>query len=241
MSIKDTVVRAIRGGKNANGAQPAEREPAPDALTLIKHDHHEVSELFKTALDDGAKPAEKRDAIRQILEKLTLHADMEEAIFYPALRKAGGEKEKDSVLEAFEEHDVVKELMAKIERTASGDESLEAKVTVLKEIVEHHVEEEESEMFGEARKSLGKERLQQLGEEMQAFKERNGPGGGGRRRRARRAPSRGTKVSARTATAKKSPTGRTTAKKTSTRAAAAKKSPARGAAAKKKAGSTRKR
>jgi hypothetical protein len=97
---------------------------------------------------------------------------MEESLFYPALRKAGGKDERDSVLEAAEEHGVVKDLIAKIEALPPRDETLEAKVTVLKELVHHHVKEEESEIFSEARSALGQERLQKLGEEMQRFKER---------------------------------------------------------------------
>lgn len=144
---------------------------AKDALELIHSDHEEVSALFKTALDDKTPSAQKKAAIAKILAALTLHAKMEEKIFYPALRKAGKQDEKDSVLEAAEEHGMVKDMIAKIKRVQGRDETLEAKVTVLKEMVEHHVKEEESEMFDEARKVMGK-KLQALGEEMQAFKDR---------------------------------------------------------------------
>ena len=91
----------------------------------------------------------------KIVQALTVHAQMEESLFYPALRKAGGEDERDSVLEAAEEHGVVKDLIAKIEALPPRDETLEAKVTVLKELVHHHVKEEESQIFSEARRALG--------------------------------------------------------------------------------------
>ncbi|MBD5636102.1 MAG: hemerythrin domain-containing protein, partial [Candidatus Eremiobacteraeota bacterium] len=148
------------------GRSDDEAPKAPDALTLIKTDHEEVSALFKVALDDDKPSAERRAAIAKILTALTVHAEMEEAIFYPALRKAGKEKEKDSVLEAFEEHGVLKDMIAKIKSLPPRDETLKAKVTVLKENVEHHVKEEESEMFSEARSVLGHERLETLGAEM---------------------------------------------------------------------------
>ena len=148
-------------------------EAAPNALDLIHSDHEEVSALFKAALDDKATPAARKSAIAKVCFALTVHAKMEEKIFYPALRKAGKSEEKDSVLEAAEEHGVVKDLIAKIKRIKGRDETLEAKVTVLKELVEHHVKEEESTMFDEARKVLGK-RLEPLGAEMQRFKERAG-------------------------------------------------------------------
>jgi hemerythrin superfamily protein len=147
-----------------------EDEPsAPDALTLIKNDHRETEALFKTALDDNEKPAARRKAIAQVLDALDVHTRMEEAIFYPALRKAGGKDEKDSVLEADEEHAGAKSLIAKIRATPAGDETLKAKVTVLKEQIEHHVREEESTMFSEARKVLG-DQLDALGAAMFAYK-----------------------------------------------------------------------
>jgi hemerythrin superfamily protein len=150
-------------------------EPYLNALDLIHADHEEAAALFKTALDDGTKPAAKKEAISKVCFALTVHANMEEKIFYPALRKAGKSKEKDSVLEAAEEHACVKDLIAKIKRITGPDESLEAKVTVLKELVEHHVKEEESEIFSEARSVLGP-KLDALGAEMQRFKDRAGAG-----------------------------------------------------------------
>jgi iron-sulfur cluster repair protein YtfE (RIC family) len=162
-------------------------DEAPDALTLIHSDHVEVAQLFEIALGDGPA-AQKRNAVTKILEALTLHAKMEEAIFYPALRKAGKAQEKDSVLEAAEEHGVVKDLIAKIQRLEGRDETLKAKLTVLKESVEHHVREEESTIFEEARRVLGS-RLAELGAEMQRFKDANGKKSGrapGRNGTARR-------------------------------------------------------
>jgi Hemerythrin HHE cation binding domain len=158
---------------------------------------------------------------------------MEETLFYPALRKAGGKDERDTVLEANEEHGVVKDLIAKIERVGPRDETIEAKVTVLKELVHHHVKEEEGTMFGEARKALGEERLQQLGEEMQRFKERaqrggRGGGSGGSGKRSPAKKSSGKKSSAKGSSAKKS-----SAKKSSDRKSSSKKSSGRKSAGKK--------
>ena len=173
MNIKETVSRVF--GKRGDG----EEAPGKDALELIRSDHREVDALFAQALDDGAPAAQRRRAIGKIVEALTVHAEMEEALFYPALRKAGGADERDSVLEAAEEHGVVKDLIAKIEASAGRDETLKAKVTVLKELVHHHVQEEEGTIFDEARRALGKDRLEKLGAEMQRYKERRGQGGSG--------------------------------------------------------------
>jgi hemerythrin-like domain-containing protein len=181
-------------------------QSAPDALSLIHSDHQEVAQLFEVALGDGPA-AQKRQAVTQIVDALTLHAKMEEAIFYPALRAAGKAQEKDSVLEAAEEHGIVKDLIAKIKRVQGRDETLKAKLTVLKESVEHHVQEEESTIFDEARRVLG-DRLGELGEEMQRFKENGGKRtrastngrsaagrrtGNGRRSAASAAPANGSK------------------------------------------------
>lgn len=196
MDLKSAVSSVLgRSHAQENGA-------TPDALAIIKADHEEVSHLFSVALDENTKGAAKRSAIAQICSALTLHAKMEEKIFYPALRRAGREQEKDSVLEANEEHAIVKELIRKIGRTELRDETLKAKLTVLKESVEHHVKEEESEMFSEARRVLGA-KLGPLGAEMLRFKERNDP----------TAPKRGARKPA--------------AKKAPARAAAAKKAPKR--------------
>ncbi len=163
MHIKRTVSSIFGKGED---------EEAPDALTLIKNDHREVDELFAKALDEETPSAQRRSVVAKIVQALTVHAQMEEAIFYPALRKAGGKDERDSVLEAAEEHGVVKDLIAKIVAIRGRDETLNAKVTVLKELVTHHVKEEESEIFDEAKHALGQDRLKPLGAEMQRFKER---------------------------------------------------------------------
>ena len=185
MNIKETVSRVFRKGQgNAGGDEGA---PAQDALELIRSDHREVDALFATALGEDTPAAQRRSAIAKIVQALTVHAEMEEALFYPALRKAGGKDERDSVLEAAEEHGVVKDLIAKIEASAGRDETMNAKVTVLKELVHHHVQEEESTIFDEARRTLGKEKLEALGAQMQRFKEqgmRAGRGGGAKAKKA---------------------------------------------------------
>jgi hemerythrin superfamily protein len=157
MNIKETVSRVF-------GKAP------PDALALMKADHREVEALFEKALADKTPAAQRRTAVAKITQALTIHAEMEEAIFYPALRRAGGAEERDSVLEAAEEHAVVKGVIAKIEASRGRDETLNAKVTVLKELVQHHVKEEESTIFDEAKRALGSEKLAKLGAEMQRFK-----------------------------------------------------------------------
>ena len=206
MNIKKTVSRVLgKGGDD-------EETPALDALELMRSDHREVDALFEQALGKDTPAAQRRGAIAKIVEALTVHARMEEAIFYPALRKAGRAEERDSVLEAAEEHAIVKELIAKIERSTGRDETLNAKVTVLKELVHHHVREEEGTIFDEARRVLGKDRLERLGAEMQRFKKRSqadggrgGRGGSAKKSSARKSPGNAgaRKTTARTTAARK--------------------------------------
>jgi len=165
MNIRETMGRMLRQHDDKDA------QAAPDALTLIKSDHEEAKALFARFLDSSTPSAQRRSALTHVLDALTIHTNMEEQIFYPALRKAGGSEEKKSVLEAVEEHASAKDLIAKIRALPPRDETLTAKVTVLKELIEHHVEEEESQVFSEARRVLGN-KLEALGAEMQRFKDR---------------------------------------------------------------------
>ena len=137
------------------------------ATDMLKKQHREVSALFKgvMATED---PDERMRLVGEIASELTMHATIEEELFYPAFRAAAETKKgQDQVLEAYEEHHVLKLLVAELPEVDASADNFEAKMTVLQEIVEHHVEEEEEEMFPAAERKLGKERLEQLAEEMQ--------------------------------------------------------------------------
>ena len=141
-----------------------------DAITLLKQDHKTVEGLFKKfeKAGDGAKKTQK-DLAEKITEELSIHAAIEEEVFYPAVR-AALEEEEDTILEAYEEHHVVKFLLSEIEVMDPEDERFKAKVTVLIESVRHHVEEEEQELFPEVRKALGRKRLGEIGDQMEEAK-----------------------------------------------------------------------
>jgi hemerythrin-like domain-containing protein len=108
----------------------------------------------------------RRQLMMEVARNLESHATIEEEIFYPAVREVDSRKAEEMVLEAYEEHHVVKLLLAELPRVNPEDERFEAKMTVLSELVEHHVEEEEKEMFKLAQK-LGREELEELGEQME--------------------------------------------------------------------------
>jgi hemerythrin superfamily protein len=139
-----------------------------DAIELLTQDHENVKSMFEQyeGLGDRAYAAKKKLATQICLE-LTKHATAEEEIFYPAVREAGGDTE-DLVDEATVEHASAKDLIAQILAMESSDELYDAKVKVLSEQIEHHVEEEEGEMFPKAKKA--KLDLAFLGEAIEARK-----------------------------------------------------------------------
>ena len=146
-----------------------EKTAAVDAVALLESQHREVEVLFKEFEGASDKAFKKKEKIAAaICEKLTMHAKIEESVFYPAAKEA----DDDLVLESFEEHANVKAMIRKISRTAASDETYDAKVTVLKDLVEHHVKEEEEDLFPKCRKALGDEAILDLGAKMQAKMER---------------------------------------------------------------------
>lgn len=141
-----------------------------DAIKLLKTDHEKVSGIFKK-LEPTTERAEKtrEELFTQLKQELDIHAKIEEQIFYPAIKEA--DETHDITLEAIEEHNVIKDLLAQLEADPKDTEEWFAKLTVLKENVEHHVEEEEEEMFPKARKVLGQEKVDQLGTRLEEAKQ----------------------------------------------------------------------
>lgn len=142
-----------------------------DGIVLLKEDHKTVKRLFrefeKTHKDASATA--KRTLVDQILHELTTHAFIEETIFYPAARAEVPDTD-DHVLESVEEHHVMAWLCSELQHLNASDETFDAKVTVLIENTEHHIKEEEDEWFPQVRKALGRNRLNELGEQMQTAK-----------------------------------------------------------------------
>lgn len=142
--------------------------PTMDALELLEEDHERVKDLLsRLEKEKGAKARER--LFTEVKQELEVHEAIEEEIFYPALQEHP--KAKDIVLEAYEEHNVVDMVMAEIEAIPFDDETWSAKLTVMKENVEHHIEEEEDQMFSQARKVFDADELEELGTRMQGRKE----------------------------------------------------------------------
>jgi hemerythrin-like domain-containing protein len=144
-----------------------------DAIALLKADHKEVEGLFKQveALGDTAH-ASRGKLFRKIDAALSVHAEIEEKIFYPALKAKTklNTEPSNEVFEAYEEHANVKSMLAKLEATDPGDDTYNAKLQVLTELVKHHVKEEETEMFKQARQLLEKAELADLGARLETAK-----------------------------------------------------------------------
>ncbi|MER5758788.1 hemerythrin domain-containing protein [Streptomyces sp. NPDC002082] len=143
-----------------------------DGIVLLKDDHKTVEKLFKQFEKAGENAhAEKRKIADQVIDELTTHTWIEEKIFYPAAREAAPDT-KDHVLESIEEHHVVLWMLSELKDLDPADERFDAKMTVLIENVRHHVEEEEKEWFPDVRKAMGRNRLVELGKEMESAKKR---------------------------------------------------------------------
>jgi hemerythrin-like domain-containing protein len=155
--------------KTARTTRPA---GAADAIALLKQDHRDVERLFKRFERAGERAfRSKRELVDSIIEELSRHGEVEELVFYPAVRAEVDDAESD-VLEAIEEHHVVKLVLRELEDMDATDERFEPKVTVMIENVRHHVKEEERELFPDVREHLGRKRLVELGEALRAAKSR---------------------------------------------------------------------
>jgi len=140
-----------------------------DAITLLKTDHEKVAGIFEQLEPTTERAVKTREELFTKLKyELDLHAHIEETIFYPVLKQEA--ETRDVTLEGIEEHHVIKTLLKELAAMQVDSEQWTAKLKVLQENVEHHVEEEEGEMFKGARAVLSKGQLEQLGTRMAAEK-----------------------------------------------------------------------
>jgi hemerythrin superfamily protein len=163
--------------RSSSSRKSASRASAPDAVKLLKDDHKQVDTWFKE-FEDTNSASKKQKLANQICLALRVHTQIEEEIFYPACREAG--IEEDMMDEADVEHDGAKKLIEEIEAGKPGDDHWDAKVTVLGEMIKHHVKEEEQRggMFAKAKqadldlKELGAELKMRKDELMKEMKRR---------------------------------------------------------------------
>jgi len=139
-----------------------------DCLELLKSQHDEAKQLFKELED--AQGAIAARVWTELKTKLTIHEELEETHLYPELKKEKAAEE--IVLEAYQEHHVMDVLIEEISGLKPGDEAFHPKVTVLQENTEHHIEEEESELFPKVRKAWDSAKRREVGNKMEGMKER---------------------------------------------------------------------
>ena len=137
-----------------------------DALRLLKEQHDEVKDLFKQIEKAEGERAGK--LFKEILDRITLHEELEETHLYPQLKE--DEKAGDLVLESYQEHHVMDLLLEEICKLEPDDEAFEPKVKVLQENTEHHIEEEEKELFPMVRKIWDADKREQVGGKMEELK-----------------------------------------------------------------------
>lgn len=143
-----------------------------NAIDLLKADHERVKAILSQLSESTERGVKKRTELLAKLEmEISLHTRLEEEILYLAFRKAGGKDQEIMYHEAKEEHRTVDSLvLPDLKQTSPSTTEFSGRVKVVKELLEHHIEEEESEMFPQARKLLGKALLEELGAQMEALK-----------------------------------------------------------------------
>ncbi len=140
-----------------------------DAFELVKKDHEKVEKIFEQLEPTTERALKTREELFEKLKmELDVHAQIEETILYPVLKQAG--ETREITFEGYEEHKVVKTLLKEMDLMPKDSEVWTAKLAVLKENVEHHVEEEEGEMFKSAREALSQEQIDELGVRLETAK-----------------------------------------------------------------------
>ncbi len=145
-----------KSGRTTSKTRSASKTEAKqqDAIALLMADHDEVEALFKQFQQAKKNGGDKADIVEQICKALTVHAEIEEEIFYPAARGALADKDEDDLIDEAEvEHASIKSLVEQLQDTDPNDELFDAKVKVLCEYVNHHVKEEEGEIFPKIKKT----------------------------------------------------------------------------------------
>jgi hemerythrin superfamily protein len=138
-------------------------------IEMLKQDHQEASAMMDRIESADAGDASVMTTFNQLKEALTLHTQIEETIFYPALRN--NDETQDQIEESFEEHQEVKDLLSEMSGMQAGSDEFMSLMGDLRDAVEHHVEEEENELFPQAQQILGDSRLQEMGQQMMQMKQ----------------------------------------------------------------------
>jgi hemerythrin-like domain-containing protein len=164
--------RSKQAGHSRERQSEGEEREGQDAISLLLDDHDKVRELLSQLEEtDNEDADDRRSLLQQIEHEIQVHSKVEEKIFYPAFKKAVTEEDGQKLFhEATEEHHVVDMVLPELKRVDPATDEFAGKAKVLKDLIEHHAEEEEREMFPAAREALGEDELVRLGEEIQEMK-----------------------------------------------------------------------
>ena len=145
----------------------------PNAITSLKADHTKVRKMLRELEATTERAVKTRESLlRDIEQELKIHSKLEEELFYPAFKQAAEKRDdRQMFYEATEEHHVVDMVLPELKFTSPKSEQFGAKAKVLKELVEHHIREEENEMFAKARQLMSSQELLELGEKIEARRE----------------------------------------------------------------------
>ena len=145
----------------------------PNAITMLKSDHATVKRLLRELSETSERGVKIRETlVARIESEIKMHAQLEEEVFYPAFKaKTRGTDAEDLFYEAVEEHHVVDMVLPALKSANTKSHEFSAKAKVLKDLIEHHIREEEGQMFQQARSLFSDEQLRELGDRMQARKD----------------------------------------------------------------------
>lgn len=163
-----TTAHHTGGSKTKSKAKAASQKPET-FFDILKEDHEKVMDLFEQ-VEKNKEMEEVGDIFAQIGQELESHMKLEESYFYPALEE--NDETHDKALEAYEEHHVTKVVLNELKGLGQDDETWKAKLKVLKELVQHHVQEEETNIFKAAKKALDKDQIQEITDSIEEEKER---------------------------------------------------------------------
>jgi len=154
-----------RSSKRSSGPR------ATDAISLLTQDHTRVKRLLKNLEATTERAVTRRESLlKQIEEEIKMHSKVEEEIFYPAYKDAVRKSDEHIYYESLEEHHLVDIVLPEMKASDTGSEEFGAKAKVLKDLIEHHAEEEETEMFPKARRAMTPDELREIGKEIQMRK-----------------------------------------------------------------------
>jgi hemerythrin-like domain-containing protein len=140
-----------------------------NAIEMLKQDHKEAMGMMDRILTADKGDRSAKQVFNEIKAALTLHTQIEEQVFYPALENH--DETRDLIQESYSEHEEVDQMLAEMSRLSPANDDFMDKLTELRDSIEHHVEEEENEMFPKAEKILGQSRIQEMGRQMQQMKQ----------------------------------------------------------------------